>query len=106
VASQESDERRLQGQGRRRGYLQAWTDGAAIRTGRVHAEIGELSEPVKTQYGYHLIKVESRESKTFEEVKPELEKRVGPEMTQKAVADLEKQTPVVLDPDFFGPPAK
>ena len=69
-------------------------------------KIGELSEPVKSQYGYHLIKVESRESRTFAEVKPELEKRVGPEMTQKAVQDLEKQAGVTLDSDFFGAPAK
>jgi len=66
--------------------------------------IGELSEPVKTQFGYHLIKVESRETKTFEEVKPEVEKRVAPQMAQEAITALEKQSTVVLDPDFFGPP--
>jgi parvulin-like peptidyl-prolyl isomerase len=63
---------------------------------------GELSEPVKSQFGYHLIKVEARESKSFEDVRAELEKRMRPEQAQKAVEELQKKTQVVLDPDFFG----
>ena len=62
---------------------------------------GELSEPVKTQFGYHVIRVESTSFKSFEEVRPELESRQRPELLQKAVADIQKKTPVVFDPDFF-----
>ena len=63
---------------------------------------GDLSEPVKTPFGYHLIKVEAKESKSFEEVRPELERRIRPEQAQKTLDDLQKKTPAVLDPDFFG----
>jgi|SRR5579872_96311 len=66
--------------------------------------VGQLSEPVKTQFGYHLIKVEQHDVKAFDDVKPELEKRIRPELARSAVENLQKQTPVVMDEGFFGPP--
>lgn len=66
--------------------------------------VGQISEPLKTQFGYHIIKVEQREVKTFDEVKPEIEKKLRPELARSAVDNLEKKTTVVLDESFFGPP--
>ena len=62
---------------------------------------GDLSEPVKSPFGYHVIKVEAKESKSFEDVRPELERRMRPEQAQKALEELQKKSQVVLDPDFF-----
>jgi parvulin-like peptidyl-prolyl isomerase len=62
---------------------------------------GELSEPVKSQFGYHVIKVEARQTKTFDEVKDELEKRLKPEQSQKALDELQKKSGVLYDPVFF-----
>jgi peptidyl-prolyl cis-trans isomerase C len=62
---------------------------------------GELSQPVKTQFGYHIIKVESRETRTFDQVKPDLERRLKPEMTQKAIEEMVKKANPVMDPEFF-----
>jgi peptidyl-prolyl cis-trans isomerase C len=64
---------------------------------------GQLSEPVKTQFGYHLIKVEQHDVKSFDDAKSELEKRIRPELARSAVENLQKQTPVVMDESFFGP---
>jgi parvulin-like peptidyl-prolyl isomerase len=65
---------------------------------------GEVSQPVKTQFGYHVIKVESKDIKSFEDVRPELERQLGPLQAQKAVDDLLKKTPTVLDFEFFPRP--
>jgi hypothetical protein len=65
--------------------------------------VGELSEPVKSQFGYHVIKVESRQEKTFVEVRADIEKKLDPELVKKAMDDLKSATPVVMNPDYFGP---
>jgi parvulin-like peptidyl-prolyl isomerase len=63
--------------------------------------IGQLSEPVKSAFGYHLIKVEERKAKTFEEARPDIEKQLKSQMGRDAVERLKKQTPVTLDESYF-----
>jgi parvulin-like peptidyl-prolyl isomerase len=62
---------------------------------------GELSEPVKTDYGYHIIKVETHRTKPFEEVRAEIERQLAPQAVQKALDNLTKDK--FLDPDYFPP---
>jgi peptidyl-prolyl cis-trans isomerase C len=65
------------------------------------AKVNEVTEPVKTQFGYHIIKVEKRP--TFDEMKPELEKRIKPEAARETVEDVRKKATVTFDEAFFGP---
>jgi peptidyl-prolyl cis-trans isomerase C len=64
--------------------------------------VGQVSEPIKTQFGYHLIKISSRSAKTFDEAKPEIEKQMKPQMAREAVEKVRAQTPVTLNDEFFG----
>lgn len=64
--------------------------------------VGEVSEPVKTQFGYHLIKIESRTAKTFDEVKPQIEKDLKPKMTRDAIDQIKAHTAVTLNDSYFG----
>lgn len=65
--------------------------------------IGQVSEPVKTQFGYHVIKVEEHENKTFDQARADIEKKMRPEIAREAVENLRKQTAVTIDDVFFGP---
>jgi peptidyl-prolyl cis-trans isomerase C len=67
--------------------------------------VGQLSEPVKTPFGYHLIKVTEHAMKTFDEVKPELEKQIKPEQAKAAIEGLKKKTSVSYNENYFGPAA-
>ena len=42
-------------------------------------------------------------AKSFDEMRPEIEKQLGPEMAQKAIEKLKSQTKVQIDDAFFGP---
>jgi len=66
------------------------------------APIGQVTEPIKTAYGYHLILVEERKSKPFEDTRGEIEQKIRPEMGQKAIDALKAKTPVVYDEGYFG----
>lgn len=68
-------------------------------------KVGDVSEPVKTPFGYHIIKVEDKREETFEQAKPDIERKLQPERSKSAVEDLVKKASVTLDPDFFGSPA-
>jgi parvulin-like peptidyl-prolyl isomerase len=102
LARQESDDT---GSGAKGGDLGFFRHGQMVPSFEEAAfamQPGDLSEPVKTPFGYHVIKLEAKESKSFEDVRPELERRMRPEQAQKTLEELQKKTPVVLDPDFFG----
>jgi peptidyl-prolyl cis-trans isomerase C len=63
--------------------------------------LGEISEPVKTPYGYHLIQIQSRSAKTFDEVKDEIDKKMRPQLTEKLIAELRTKSGVTMDESYF-----
>ena len=55
---------------------------------------GDIHSPVKTQYGYHIIKldeVEAGKTKTFEEARPELESEVRKNLATDHFGDIQEQ---------------
>jgi peptidyl-prolyl cis-trans isomerase C len=65
---------------------------------------GQVSDPVKTQFGYHIIRVDKSETKSFEDASPEIEGKLKPEVAKKQMDDLQKRAGVKLDDTYFGPP--
>lgn len=68
------------------------------------AKVGEVTEPVKSPFGYHIIKVESHTVKPLPEVRADIEKKLRPALAQQEVASLRKNATVTLDDSFFGAP--
>jgi peptidyl-prolyl cis-trans isomerase C len=102
VAKAESDDA---GSGANGGDLGAFTKGRMVPEFEKAAfaqPIGQVGEPVKSQFGYHLILVEKRESKPFEQAKAEIQQRIGPDQAKKGLEELKKKTTVVYDETFFG----
>jgi parvulin-like peptidyl-prolyl isomerase len=67
--------------------------------------VGEVSQPIKTTYGYHIVKVEEKKpTKTFEELRPELEKNLENETARKFLDGLKSKAKIVIDPDFTDTP--
>jgi peptidyl-prolyl cis-trans isomerase C len=63
--------------------------------------VGQMSQPVKSPFGYHLIKVESHSTKPFEEVKPVIVKRMPDEIAKKSLSDLKTKRPAVYNDMYF-----
>jgi len=68
-------------------------------------KVGEISEPVKSPFGYHVIVVQNHSVKTMADVRPEIEKALRPELAKKEVESLRAKSGVVMDDAFFGPAA-
>jgi peptidyl-prolyl cis-trans isomerase C len=102
IAAAESDD---VGSGQNGGDLDTFGHGAMVKPFEDAAfsiPVGQISQPVKSDFGYHLILVETRTAKTFEQAKPDIEKSLGPDAAQKALEELKKKTPVVYNETYFG----
>jgi parvulin-like peptidyl-prolyl isomerase len=64
---------------------------------------GEISAPVKTPSGYHVLKLESKEEKEFAEMKGELEQKYRAEAAKKLIDEMIGRVKVVKDKEYYAP---
>jgi peptidyl-prolyl cis-trans isomerase C len=69
------------------------------------AKIGEVTEPVKTQFGYHIIKVEEHNMTPLEQVKPGLEKTLKQQKLKEQLDAIKDNAKPTYDQAYFAPPA-
>lgn len=66
-------------------------------------EVGKLSDIVRTQYGYHVLKVDAHDTMTFEQARPALEQAQGGAALQAAVKKIVDDAKPTYAPAYFGP---
>jgi parvulin-like peptidyl-prolyl isomerase len=68
------------------------------------AKPGEITPVVKTQFGYHIIKVESHDFTPFEQVKPALEKTLRQKKMQETLEAMKTSANATYDEAYFAAP--
>jgi peptidyl-prolyl cis-trans isomerase C len=101
IASTESDDISTKEKGGDLGFFRRGQMPPSIEEAAFAMKAGEVSQPVRTSMGYTVIKVEeAKPVKTFEELRPELDKRLRSELTRKYVDSLKALTTIEVDPEF------
>ncbi len=103
IAKAESDDKASGAQG---GDLPEFKRGAMVppfEQAAFAAKVGEVTEPVKTPFGYHLILVQSHALKPLADVRPDIEAKLKPELARKQVEAMRSGVKVEIDDSFFGP---
>lgn len=66
-------------------------------------KVGDISDPVKSPFGYHIIKVEEHRTKPLAEVKTTIANRLKPDIARQSLENMRKSASVQLDDSYFGP---
>lgn len=65
--------------------------------------IGQVSEPVHTRFGYHIIEVEARTTVPFDQAKSSIEQQLSNKAVSDAIDHIATNAHVTLNDSYFGP---
>ncbi len=103
LAKTESDD---VGSGARGGDLGTFGRGQMVpefEKATFEAKVGEVTPVVRTQFGYHIIKVDEHNNTPFEQVKPTLEKNERQAKMQAKLEEMKANAKVTFNDSYFGP---
>ena len=66
----------------------------------------DISQPVKTRFGYHIIQTQKVEVPPLADIKEQISETLRPQRLETFVEELKKQANPTIDEAFFGPPQK
>jgi len=104
LAKKESDDT---GSGARGGDLGSFSRGQMVpefEEAAFKAKVGEVTPVVKTQFGYHIIKVEAHDNTPLDQVRPTIEKNLKQTKLHAALDAMKDNAHPTFDEAYFGPP--
>jgi peptidyl-prolyl cis-trans isomerase C len=104
LAKKESDD---VGSGSRGGDLGAFGHGQMVpefEKASFETKVGEISPVVRTQFGYHILKVEKRDLTPYDQVKAGLEKNLRQQKLQEAIEAMKNAAKPTFSEAYFPPP--
>ncbi len=104
LAKKESDD---VGSGSRGGDLGSFGHGQMVpefEEAAFKAKVGDVTPVVKTQFGYHVIKVEAHDSAPLEQVRPSIEKNLKQTRLHAALDAMKESAHPKYDEAYFAPP--
>ncbi len=69
-------------------------------------KVGEVSAPVESPFGFHVIQIQSHNTKSLADMKPQILAQLKPDAAHAAVTALVDKSKVELNDAFFGPESK
>ncbi len=104
LAKAESDDT---GSGSRGGDLGEFSRGQMVpefEKAAFEAKVGDVTPVVRTQFGYHIIKVEEHGHTPFEQVKPMIERNERQQRLQSALEAMKDKAKPTFNETYFAPP--
>ncbi len=106
IARAQSDDTGSAGQG---GYIGPVPHGSLppeMQSAVDKLQPGQISDPVRSEFGIHIFRVDGRRPQSFDEVKQALKQQVQQNTVNDQVVQLQKSASVQYDPKFFPPVPK
>jgi len=97
-AKAESDDKGTGAKGGDLGTFAPWKMDPTFAKATLDLKPNQISEPVKTQFGYHIIQLLDDKPRTYEQAKSE----VGQARWSEMLSDLGKKDKIQYEPSFFG----
>lgn len=103
LAKKESDD---SGSGANGGDLGAFGRGQMVppfEEAAFSLPVGKVSDPVESQFGYHVIQVQEQQGKDFATAKEQIAKQLKPDTARKKMEEIRTGSKVTFDDAYFGP---
>jgi hypothetical protein len=101
TAAQLSDDTTTGVQGGKLGEVQPGMLPPELQSVVDHLKPGEISQPVRSQFGIHIFRLDDRHASAYEQVRPMILRKLQQDMVGAAVDKLEKSARVERDTKFF-----
>ncbi|HUP61580.1 MAG TPA: peptidylprolyl isomerase [Thermoanaerobaculia bacterium] len=104
VAKKESDDA---GSGANGGDLGSFNRGQMVpefEKAAFEAKVGEVTPVVRTQFGYHVIRVDAHDVTPFDQVKAFIERNERQEKLKAAIEAMKTKAPLTYNEAYFAPP--